>query len=54
MKFHDKLEVRNYEQRLKENRNERVAEAKQIERLISALVKKAASRESNGLAERVA
>jgi hypothetical protein len=54
MKFHCRLQARQYEERLKEIRNERMAEAKQIERLFAALVRKTDTLKPKELAERVA
>ena len=54
MKFHNRLENRQYEERVKEIRMERIAEAKQIERLFATLVKKTDIFKPKELTERVA
>jgi hypothetical protein len=54
MKIHTRVKIRQYEEQVKEIRNERTSEAKRIERLVSALVKQTASRKPNGSAREVA
>jgi hypothetical protein len=54
MKLRDRLEPRNYEQRLQRLRWERTAETKQVERLSAILVKRASSTEAKPSPGRVA